>query len=52
MDVTTFLEHLKRQSFYQGQLVHLEQIPKRSAKYGVLRSSLHPALQRPPGGDN
>ncbi len=46
MDVTTFLEHLKRQSFYQGQLVHLEQIPKRSAKYGVLRSSLHPALQR------
>ncbi len=46
MDVTTFLEHLKRQPFYQDQLVHLEQIPRRSAKYGVLRSSLHPALQR------
>ena len=46
MDVTTFLDHLKRQPFYQDQLVHLEQIPRRSAKYGVLRSSLHPALQR------
>jgi DEAD/DEAH box helicase domain-containing protein len=46
MDVTSFLDHLKRQPFYQGQLVHLEQIPRRSAKYGTLRSSLHPALQR------
>ena len=46
MDVISFLDHLKRQPFYQGQLVHLEQISRRSAKYGVLQSSLHPALQR------
>ena len=46
MDVTYFLDHLKRQPFYQGQLIHLEQIPRRSAKYGALRSSLHPVLQR------
>jgi DEAD/DEAH box helicase domain-containing protein len=45
MDVTAFLAHLQRQSFYQGQLVHLEQIARRSAKHGALSTPLHPDLQ-------
>jgi DEAD/DEAH box helicase domain-containing protein len=45
MDVTAFLSQLQRQSFYHGQIVHLEQIPRRSAKYGALDASLHPDLQ-------
>jgi DEAD/DEAH box helicase domain-containing protein len=45
MDVTAFLTQLRRQSFYQGQIVHLEQIPRRSARYGQLDAPLHPDLQ-------
>jgi DEAD/DEAH box helicase domain-containing protein len=45
MNVNSFLTHLQRQSFYQGQIVHLEHIPRRSAKYGALRIPLHPDLQ-------
>jgi len=45
MDVTAFLRHLRRQSFYQGQIVHLEQIPRRSAAYGALHAPLHLDLQ-------
>lgn len=45
MDVNAFLSQLQRQSFYQGQIVHLEQIARRSAKYGVLRTPLHAELQ-------
>jgi DEAD/DEAH box helicase domain-containing protein len=44
MDVTAFLTQLQRQSFYQGQIVHLEQIPRRSAQYGGLDAPLHPDL--------
>ena len=45
MDVSSFLQQLTRQPSYQGQIVHLEQIARRSATYGNLRDSLHPALQ-------
>ncbi|MFZ2359824.1 MAG: DEAD/DEAH box helicase [Anaerolineae bacterium] len=45
MDVTAFLSQLRRQSFYQGQIVHLEQIARRSAAYGALHAPLHPDLQ-------
>ncbi len=45
MDVTTFLTQLRRQPFYQGQIVHLEQIARRSAQYGALDAPLHPDLQ-------
>jgi DEAD/DEAH box helicase domain-containing protein len=45
MDVTAFLTKLRRQPFYQGQIVHLEQIPRRSAQYGGLDAPLHPDLQ-------
>jgi ATP-dependent helicase YprA (DUF1998 family) len=45
MDVTAFLGQLRRQPFYQGQIVHLEQIGRRSAKYGALSTPLHPDLQ-------
>lgn len=46
MDVSAFLTHLQRQPFYQGQIVHLEQIARRSAKYATLNAPLHPDLQR------
>ncbi|MBE2232912.1 MAG: DEAD/DEAH box helicase, partial [Anaerolinea sp.] len=45
MDVTTFLSQLRRQPFYQGQIVHLEQIPRRAARYGSLAAPLHPDVQ-------
>ncbi len=45
MDVTAFLTQLRRQPFYQGQIVHLEQIARRSARYGALEMPLHPDLQ-------
>jgi DEAD/DEAH box helicase domain-containing protein len=45
MDVTAFLTQLQRQPFYQGQIVHLEQIARRSAKYGALDEPLHLDLQ-------
>lgn len=45
MDVQTFLQHLTRQPFYAGQIAHLEHIPRRSARYGALRTALHPDLQ-------
>jgi DEAD/DEAH box helicase domain-containing protein len=45
MDVTAFLTHLQRQPFYQRQIVHLEPIPRRSAKYGALSAPLHAELQ-------
>jgi DEAD/DEAH box helicase domain-containing protein len=44
MDITPFLSQLRRQPFYQGQIVHLEQIGRRSAKYSALGSPLHPDL--------
>jgi DEAD/DEAH box helicase domain-containing protein len=46
MDVNAFLQQLRRQPFYGGQIVHVEQIPRRSADYGRLRAPLHPQLQR------
>lgn len=45
MDVSAFLATIKRQSFYEGQLSHLEQIPRRGARYGNLTKPLHPALR-------
>lgn len=45
MDVTTFLTQLRRQPFYQGQIVHLEQIARRAARHGALDAPLHPDLQ-------
>ncbi|MFZ2488454.1 MAG: DEAD/DEAH box helicase [Anaerolineae bacterium] len=45
MDVSAFLATIKRQSFYEGQLGHLEQIPRRGARYGKLNKPLHPALR-------
>ncbi len=40
MDVQAFLQRLKRQPFYQGQLIHLEQMPRRSARYAALGRAL------------
>jgi len=45
VDVSQFLQQLTRQTFYHDQIVHLEQLPRRSAKYGKLRSGLHDRLR-------
>ncbi len=45
MNVAAFLDQLRRQSFYQGQILHLEQIPRRSASYGALDAPLPAELQ-------
>ncbi|MEA3337808.1 MAG: DEAD/DEAH box helicase [Chloroflexota bacterium] len=46
MNVNSFLRDLRRQSFYQSQIVHLEQVARRGAKYGKLTIPLHPVLKR------
>jgi DEAD/DEAH box helicase domain-containing protein len=44
MDPTTFLRHLRAQSFYSGQLEHVEQLSPRRARYARLSTPLPPAL--------
>ncbi|RME47450.1 MAG: DEAD/DEAH box helicase, partial [Chloroflexi bacterium] len=39
------VQHLTQQSFYRDQIVHVERIPARGARYGRLRRGLPPALQ-------
>mgnify|MGYP000100093307 CR=1 FL=1 len=50
MRAKDFINHLKRQRFYRGQIVHVEHIPARPARYGrldrPLPASLQDALQR------
>lgn len=40
MDVHGFLAQLRRQPFYQDQIVHLEPIARRSARFGALAAPL------------
>ncbi|MDO8674247.1 MAG: DEAD/DEAH box helicase [Dehalococcoidia bacterium] len=44
MSLTTFIEQLKRLPGYRGQIVHLEHILAREARYGDLDVPLHPAV--------
>ncbi len=45
MNTIEFIEHLKRQRFYRGQIEHIEHIPAREARYGELDEPLPPALE-------
>ena len=45
MDTKEFVAHLKRQRFYKGQIMHVEHIPPREARYGELDNPLPPPLQ-------
>ncbi len=46
MNPATFIKHLKKQSFYQNQLTHIERIGSRRALYGSLeRPLLRPLVE-------
>jgi len=45
LDTAGFIKCLKQQTFYDGQIVHSQDIPPRSARYGELDTPLHSALQ-------
>jgi DEAD/DEAH box helicase domain-containing protein len=42
----SFLEQIAKAPFYRGQIVHIERIPERKARYGELEKPLHPLLQK------
>ncbi|MHA1273853.1 MAG: DEAD/DEAH box helicase, partial [Promethearchaeota archaeon] len=45
VDFENFLKYIKSQSFYSGQIIHIEHIPARKAKYGALEKPLHKRLE-------
>ncbi|MBI2850886.1 MAG: DUF1998 domain-containing protein [Chloroflexi bacterium] len=45
MDTAAFLEYLKSQKTYEGQIAHIEHIPPREAVYAELEKPLHESLQ-------
>ncbi|MEW6188739.1 MAG: DEAD/DEAH box helicase [Actinomycetota bacterium] len=45
MDILEFIEALKRDENYRGQIVYLKRIPPRKATFGVLKQSLHEILE-------
>jgi len=44
MDTLAFLDHIKAHPFYRNQIAHIEQVPRRGARYGELDSPLHASL--------
>jgi DEAD/DEAH box helicase domain-containing protein len=44
MNPREFLAYLRQQPFYQGQIVHVEHLPARKARYGNLRVPLAPPI--------
>ncbi len=46
MRPSEFLTALKKKPFYRNQLVHIERLPPRRARYGALKSPVHPVLMR------
>ncbi len=46
MDTQAFLEHLRGQPWYRGQIVHAEAVPPRPARGREPERPLHPALER------
>ena len=46
MDTSAFLDFLKNDPEYKGQVVHVQYIPPRDARPGWLDGPLHPVLQR------
>jgi DEAD/DEAH box helicase domain-containing protein len=45
MDFTGYLSDLRRAAFYKGQIVHVQHIAARTARYGTLERPLHAGLQ-------
>ena len=46
VDFEKFLNFVKKQDFYNNQVLHVEHIPKREAKFGQLEKPLKQRLQR------
>jgi len=44
MNTQTFLDHIRNEHFYRGQIIHVEHLPAREARYGQLDRPLPPAL--------
>ncbi len=44
MDVSRFIERLKLEPHYRDQIVHIEDIPAQTARYGELKSPLSPKV--------
>lgn len=44
--VSQFVQHLTERPFYQGQIVHVERLPARKARYGRLRRGLPVPLRQ------
>ncbi len=45
MNVASFLARLKDSPWYKGQMVHVEKLPPRQARWGELERPLHPVLE-------
>ena len=45
-DPAAFLDALRRERGYAGQLAHVQTLPARAARYGALRERLSPPVQR------
>ena len=45
MDAPAFLAHVSTQPYYRDQIVHVEHIPPRDARYGELEIPLPPELR-------
>ena len=45
MEITAFLNHIRSQPSYDGQIAHIEHIPPRRADYAELDEPLEPELQ-------
>ncbi len=46
MNTEGFLERLRRHPSYRGEIVHVERLPARPARYGRRKETLHPALEQ------
>lgn len=46
MNAEQWLQQLKQHRFYENQIVHVEQLPRRQARYGRLRKPLPRPLER------
>jgi len=45
MDTTAFLDHLRAHPLFEGQLAHVEHVPRRGADCWTLTNPLHPDLE-------
>ncbi|MFO7947469.1 MAG: DEAD/DEAH box helicase, partial [Armatimonadota bacterium] len=45
MDAETFIQRIQSHDRFQDQIVHVQRLPARPAKYGELQEGLHPPVQ-------